>query len=93
MLRLTLDEGDTVDVVRKVGEDHSLFVVVFTEDLVFVEVEPITDAEPEMVKKSFSEWYIANVNISTAFPTSCHTKRHCCHQPRIEQCPQHNLPI
>lgn len=50
MLRLTFDEGDTVDVVRKVGEDHPLFIIVFTEDLVFMKIESIANAKPEMFK-------------------------------------------
>lgn len=46
MLRLTLDEGDTVDVVRKAGEDHSLFVVIFAKDLVFVKIESVSNTKP-----------------------------------------------
>lgn len=52
VLRLTLDEGDTVDVVRKVGENHSFFIVVFAEDLVLVKIESVAHTEPEILNNS-----------------------------------------
>jgi len=46
MAGLSLDVGDAGRVVRHVGEDESLFVVILTEDLVLAQVEAVADAEP-----------------------------------------------
>ena len=43
---MSLDVGDAGRVVRHVGEDESLFVVILAEDLVFAKVEAVAHAEP-----------------------------------------------
>ena len=43
---MSLDVGDAGRVVRHVGEDESLFVVILAEDLVLAQVEAVADAEP-----------------------------------------------
>ena len=46
MASLSLDVGDAGRVVRHVGEDESLFVVILAEDLVLTQVEAVAHAEP-----------------------------------------------
>ena len=46
MAGLSLDVGDAGRVVRHVGEDKSLFVVILAEDLVLAQVEAVAHAEP-----------------------------------------------
>jgi len=46
MAGLSLDVGDTGRVVRHVGEDESLFVVILAEDLVLAQIESVAHAEP-----------------------------------------------
>ena len=43
---MSLDVGDAGRVVRHVGEDKSLFVVILAEDLVLAQVEAVAHAEP-----------------------------------------------
>lgn len=44
--------GQTGGVVGHVGEDETLFIVVFAEDLVVAEVKPVADTEPAKTKRS-----------------------------------------
>jgi hypothetical protein len=43
---VSLDVGDAGRVVRHVGEDESLFVVILAQYLVLAQVEAVTHAEP-----------------------------------------------
>jgi hypothetical protein len=61
MAGLSLDVGDAGRVVRHVGEDESLLVVVLTEDLVLAQVEAIAHTEPATNEKQTLFW-LANVN-------------------------------
>ena len=44
---MSLDVGDAGRVVRHVGKDEPLFVVVLAEDLVLAQVEAVAHTEPE----------------------------------------------
>ena len=46
MAGLSLNVGDAGRIVRHVGEDESLFVVILAEDLVLAQVESVAHAEP-----------------------------------------------
>jgi hypothetical protein len=46
MAGLSLEVRDTGRVVGHVGEDESLLIVVFTQDLVLAQVEAIAHTEP-----------------------------------------------
>jgi len=46
MAGLSLDVGDAGRVVRHVGEDESLFVVILAKDLVLTQVKAVAHTEP-----------------------------------------------
>jgi hypothetical protein len=50
MAGLSLDVGDAGRVVRHVGEDQSLFVVILAEDLVLAKVEAVAHAKPATIQ-------------------------------------------
>jgi hypothetical protein len=52
---MSLDVGDAGRVVRHVGENESLLVVVLAEDLVFTEVEAVAHTEPKTEEKRYPE--------------------------------------
>jgi hypothetical protein len=54
MAGLSLNVGDAGRIVRHVGEDESLFVVILAEDLVLAQVEPVAHTEPATRKRELS---------------------------------------
>ena len=51
---MSLDVGDAGRVVRHVGEDESLFVVILAKYLVLAQVKSVTHAEPATRKRVLS---------------------------------------
>jgi hypothetical protein len=54
--QVSLDVSDAGRVVRHIGEDESLLIVVFTQDLVLAQVKAIAHTEPGTNDKQMLFW-------------------------------------
>jgi hypothetical protein len=63
MAGLSLDVGEAGRVVRHVGENESLFTVVFAQDLVLAQVEAIAHAKPATKHVHCHYWYELPLNV------------------------------